>query len=258
MERQYLLNLSQSEGNMTISQSSLAHQPQSLKGRSIRVGLMVPINNTTMEGEMLGWLPAGSTVRTLRIPRGKGLLTQETLPAYKEAAIELAKQFNEEPVDVIAYGCTAAGFILGPKGDSEIAQKLSETTGKPVVTTARSMVLALQAIGAQKISLLTPYQDDVNVRLRAFLKSGDIAVENFDSFYAADVVALGQITEAQVDHRAQPLCQGNVDAMFIACSQLPTLNVVAPLTHAWGKPVLSSIQVTAQYALDAVNASSAS
>ena len=160
---------------MTISQSSLDHQPRSLKGRSIRVGLMVPINNTTMEGEMLGWLPVGSTVRTLRIPRGKGLLTQETLPAYKDAAIELAKQFNEDPVDVIAYGCTAAGFILGPEGDFEIAQRLSETTGKPVVTTARSMVLALQAIGAQKISLLTPYQDDVNVRLRAFLKSGDIA-----------------------------------------------------------------------------------
>jgi maleate isomerase len=118
------------------------------------------------------------------------------------------------------------------------------------------MVLALQAIGAQNISLLTPYQDDVNVRLRAFLKSGDIAVENFDSFYAADVVALGQITEAQVDHRAQPLCQSNVDAMFIACSQLPTLNVVEPLTQAWGKPVLSSIQVTAQYALEAANSNS--
>jgi maleate cis-trans isomerase len=225
-----------------------------LKGRPIRVGLMVPINNTTMEGEMLGWLPAGSTVRTLRIPRGKGLLTEETLPAYKEAAVELAKQFNESPLDVIAYGCTAAGFILGPKGDAEIAQRLAETTGKPVVTTARSMVLALQAIGAHNISLLTPYQDDVNVRLREFLKSGDIAVENFDSFYAADVVALGQITEAQVDHRAKPLCQSNVDAMFIACSQLPTLNVVEPLSHAWGKPVLSSIQVTAQYALEAVSA----
>ena len=66
-----------------------------LAGKPIRVGLMVPINNTTMEGELLGWLPEGSTVRTLRIPRGKGLLTEETLPAYKEAAVELAKQFNE-------------------------------------------------------------------------------------------------------------------------------------------------------------------
>jgi len=219
--------------------------------RPLNVGLMVPINNTTMEGELLSWLPEGSTCRTLRIPRGKGLLTEETLPAYVESAVELAQQFNETPLDVIAYGCTAAGFILGPAGDADIAQRLAKTTGLPVVTTARSMMLALQALGAQKISLLTPYHDDVNVRLRAFLQSGDITVGHFDSFYAADVVALGQITEQQVDTRAQPLCHDDVDAMFIACSQLPTLNVVNPLAASWGKPVLSSIQVTAQYAIEA-------
>jgi maleate cis-trans isomerase len=228
-------------------------QPKSTHAisRPLNVGLMVPINNTTMEGELLSWLPNGSTCRTLRIPRGKGLLTEETLPAYVESAVELAQQFNETPLDVIAYGCTAAGFILGPVGDAQIAQRLAQITGLPVVTTARSMMLALQALGAHKISLLTPYHDDVNVRLRAFLKSGDITVGHFDSFYAADVVALGQITEQQVGTRAQPLCHDDVDAMFIACSQLPTLNVVNPLAASWGKPVLSSIQVTAQYAIEA-------
>ena len=35
----------------------------------LRVGLMVPINNTTMERELLAWLPAGSRCTTLRIPR---------------------------------------------------------------------------------------------------------------------------------------------------------------------------------------------
>ena len=229
-----------------------AHTPRHATGRPVRLGLMVPINNTTMEAEMLGWLPAGSTCRTLRIPRGQGLLTEETLPAYRDAAIALSKQFNETPLDVIAYGCTAAGFILGPKGDSEIAQSLAKTTGLPVVTTAHAMMLALEALGAHNISLLTPYQDDVNLRLRAFLESGDIEVRHFDSFYAADVVALGQITESQVDARAQPLMKTDVDAMFIACSQLPTLNVVNRLSQAWGKPVLSSIQVTAQYAMQAV------
>lgn len=217
--------------------------------RPLKVGLMVPSNNTTMEPEMLGWLPPGSTCVTLRIPRGKGLLTAETIPAYKEAAIELAKEFNNHDIDVIAYGCTAAGFILGPEGDAEIAQRLEEVTGKPVVTTARSMVESLQAIGAGRISLLTPYQDDVNTRLRAFLTAGDIEVSHFDSFYVADVVELGQITEQQVATRAPTLCKDDSDAMFIACSQLPTLNVVGPLTNAWGKPVLSSIQVTAQRAI---------
>ena len=40
----------------------------------LRVGLMVPANNTTMEVELAAWLPAGSTITTVKIPRGAGLL----------------------------------------------------------------------------------------------------------------------------------------------------------------------------------------
>ena len=45
--------------------------------KPLRLGLMVPINNTTMEGELLKWLPAGSTCTTIKIPRGAGLLTRD-------------------------------------------------------------------------------------------------------------------------------------------------------------------------------------
>jgi len=215
----------------------------------VRLGLMVPINNTTMEPEMLGWLPAGSTCKTLRVPRGDGLLTAESLPAYKAAAVELAAGFAEAPTDVIAYGCTAAGFILGPQGDADIAQDLARVTGRPVVTTARAMVDALLEAGARRIALLTPYQDDVNERIRQFLAAGGIAVGRLDSFRAPDVNALGRITAQQVQARAHGLFDADVDALFIACSQLPTLAVVEPLQQAFGKPVLSSIQVTARFVM---------
>lgn len=60
--------------------------------RALRVGLMVPINNTTMEGELAAWLPPGSIVTRVGIPRGAGLLTRETMPAYRDAAVALAAQ----------------------------------------------------------------------------------------------------------------------------------------------------------------------
>jgi maleate cis-trans isomerase len=215
---------------------------------------MVPINNTTMETEMLGWLPAGSTCTTLRIPRGKGLLTPESLPAYKAAAVQLGTAFADTVPDVIAYGCTAAGFILGPQGDADIARDLARVGRAPVVTTARSMVDALQEVGARRIALLTPYQDDVNVRICDFLASGDIAVSHVESFYAADVDALGRITSAEVDQRARAMMDVECDALFIACSQLPTLDILESLQRDFGKPVLSSIQVTARYAMQRAGA----
>jgi maleate cis-trans isomerase len=216
---------------------------------SVRLGLMVPANNTTMEPEMLDWLPEGSLCKTLRVPRGDGLLTPESLPAYKKAAVELAAAFTEAPVDVIAYGCTAAGFILGPEGDAAIAKDLAAITGRPVVTTARAMLDALREIGARRIALLTPYQDDVNMRIRRFLESGDISVDHLDSFHAADVSALGRITEDEVEQRARAMIEADCDALFIACSQLPTFHILDSLQSAFGKPVLSSIQSTAQYVM---------
>jgi maleate cis-trans isomerase len=214
--------------------------------RPVRVGLMVPANNTTMEGELAAWLPAGSTVTRVGIPRGAGLLTRETMPAYRDAAIALAAQhFSPATHDLLAYGCTAAGFIAGPSGDAELQRELARVTGLPVVTTARAMVVALQAAGARRIAVVTPYQDAVNEQLTAFLADGGIEVARLASFRAADVTALGRITAAEVPPPPPPTPPPPCDALFIGCSQLPTHAVLDGLAAHFGRPALSSISATA-------------
>lgn len=212
----------------------------------LRVGLMVPSNNTTMEPELLAWLPQDSTVRTVKIPRGPGLLTRETIPAYRDSAIALARQhFGRERFDLIAYGCTAAGFISGPAGDAALANMLSEATGLPVVTTARAMVRALQHDKARRVAVVTPYQDLVNEQLTAFLTDGDIEVVRLASFRAPDVNALGRITADEVLALSQQTMGRDCDALFIGCSQLPTHAILGKLERAFKRPAWSSIKATA-------------
>ena len=215
---------------------------------ALHVGLMVPSNNTTMERELTAWLPAGSTCATQRIPRGKGMLTQETLPEYMAQALKLAEVFDDPRVDVVAYGCTAAGFISGPSGDKALQRSLSNISGKNVVTTARSMVVALQEIGATKIALVTPYLDTVNTQLKAFLADGGITVKRFNSFYAQNVDELGRIEAHQVAKLARETMADDCEAMFIGCSQLPTAEILGDLEREFGRPAFSSIQVTARRA----------
>ena len=219
---------------------------------ALHVGLMVPSNNTTMERELLAWLPAGSTCATQRIPRGKELLTKESLPDYLAQALTLAEAFNAPAVDVVAYGCTAAGFISGPAGDAALQNDLANITGKKVVTTARSMVLALQEIGARNIALVTPYLDTVNTQLMAFLAEGGIAVKRFNSFYVQNTDELGRIEAHQVAKLARETMADDCEAMFIGCSQLPTCEILGDLEREFGRPALSSIQVTARRAQQAV------
>ncbi len=209
------------------------------------VALMVPINNTTMEGELRAGLPSDTRVTTLKIPRGQGLLTPETIPAYKKQALELAATLAGQPIDMLAYGCTAASFLSGPVGDAELARELAQVVGKPVITTAQAMVLALQAAQAHKIALVTPYQDLVNDQLKKFLTASGMEVAAFNSLYAANVDELGKITSAEVAHMARATMHADCDALFIACSQLPTFDILGGLRAEFARPVLSSIQATA-------------
>jgi len=210
------------------------------------IALMVPINNTTMATELVGWLPAGTHCQTLKIPRGQGLLTRETIPAYKAQALALAQTLVTQPIQALAYGCTAASFLSGAQGDAELCAELTQLIGKPVVTTASAMVKALQAQGAQRIGLVTPYHDEVNDQLKRFLADGGIEVLAFDSLRAPNVDALGRITSSDVAQMARQVMTDGCDAMFIACSQLPTIDILPRLSAEFGRPVLSSIQATAQ------------
>src|SRR5688572_21025922 len=171
----------------------------------VSVGLMVPANNTTMEPELLAWLPEGSSCRTVRIPRGKGMLTPETLPDYLAQAIALAKDLRDPDIDVIVYGCTAAGFMAGPAKDADVAMQLAAITKKRVVTTASSMTAVLKDIGAHKIALITPYLDQVNERLKVFVHEAGVSVEAFSSFYAKTTDELAAITSAQIAERAREI-----------------------------------------------------
>jgi maleate cis-trans isomerase len=206
---------------------------------------MVPANNTTMARELLAWLPAGSTCRTVKIPRGTGLLTRETVPAYVASALELAQSFAADELDAVVYGCTAAGFIMGPAADAVLADDLARATGHPVVTTARSMVVALEDSQAKRVAVVTPYTEAVNRQLTAFLEDSGIGVNRLNTLGATSTEELGRIGAAEVAALARQTVRPDDDALFIACSQLPTFEILDGLRAECGRPVWSSILATA-------------
>ena len=210
-----------------------------------RVGVMVPANNTTVARELPQWLPTAAAIDVVRIPRGSGLLSPETLPAYRDNAVALARQLARADIDVVGYGCTAAGFILGPEGDRALTQDLRAATGKPVVTIAHAMNAALLELGVQRVALVTPYSRSVNDQLRSYIASVGIEVAAMDSFFAANVDELGRITAPQVAELCRATMTDACHAMFIACAQLPTFEVLDRLREDFGRPVLSSVQCMA-------------
>ncbi len=84
---------------------------------AMKVGLMVPANNTTMERELAAWLPEGSTVTTVKIPRGEGCSPGTRSPPIATGRSRWRVSISRDgEVELLAYGCTAAGFLSGPVG----------------------------------------------------------------------------------------------------------------------------------------------
>jgi maleate isomerase len=213
--------------------------------RHIKVLIVVPENNTTMEPEISALCPALAPIQVARVRRPARTLLLEDLPTYTEATLDAVEPFAAEPLDLVIYGCTAAGFLGGPSGNARMVERLRERTGAPVVSTAGAMIDALRSAGVSETAVVTPYLQPVNDGLRDYLESSGIAVETLNSFFCKTTAELGAITEDQVLELARRTVTPRSKSLFVACSQLPTLNVVARLRTELGIPVWSSIQATA-------------
>lgn len=207
--------------------------------------LVIPANNTTLAPEMAALLPGYPRQLVARVPRPARTLEASDIPAYAEATLEATKPFVNDRPDLVVYGCTAAGFLAGPAGNKAITERLAERFACPVVSTADAMIAALEHNDAHHIAVVTPYLKPVNDGLRAYLEQAGIEVDVLSSFECATTAALGAVTEREVLERAIATAGTMHDALFIACSQLPTLGVLGPLRARLGVPVWSSISATA-------------
>lgn len=218
--------------------------------------LIVPANNTTMEPEIRAHCPEFSRLHVARVPRPARTLVKDDLPAYGAATQEAVAPFLAERPDIVIYGCTAAGFLGGPAGNAAMTGALAARFGVPVVSTAAAMgeclQYSLQSGGARQVAMVTPYLPAVNDGLRDWLAGLGIGVTALESFLCPTTEALGRITAEEVREKALATMTADSAAMFIACSQLPTLAILPGLREAFGRPVWSSIQATAWCALRAL------
>jgi maleate cis-trans isomerase len=213
--------------------------------RNVKTLIVVPENNTTMEPEISLLCPALAPIPVARVKRPARTLLLEDLPAYAEATLDAIEPFASQQFDLVIYGCTAAGFLGGPAGNTRMVERLRERTGATVVSTAGAMIEALQSAGIQSTAVVTPYLAPVNDGLRAYLESSGIQVETLNSFFCKTTKELGEVTEDQVLELARRTVTSQSNSLFVACSQLPTLKVVAQLRAQLAIPVWSSIQATA-------------
>ena len=140
----------------------------------MRLGLIVPSSNTTMEAEFwrmaLGW----ATVHTARMRLKR--ITVDELEEMEQQMLEAALRLADANVDVIGYGCTSGSLFRGKDHDVEIERKIKEKTGILAITTARAVIKALKKLQVERVCVATPYTKEINDLEKRFIEENGIKV----------------------------------------------------------------------------------
>jgi arylmalonate decarboxylase len=218
-------------------------------GWKARIGLITPSTNTTLEPELARMAPDGVAVHASRVYQAGG----QQPPSYRRMADDVATAATllaTAEVDVVAFGCTSCTYFVPP---DEIRDTMTETCRCPAVLTADAVVAALRELEITRVSLIGPRTRYVTDREAGFLEASgfEVVASACLGLGATEEErrAIGRVPPQAVHRLARAANRAEAEAIFVSCTQLPTVALIAQLEGLLGKPVVTSNQATLWHSL---------
>jgi maleate isomerase len=177
-------------------------------------------------------------------------VTPEQLAAMNADSTRCVAELVDADVDALAYACLVAIMAQGETAylsEGERIERAVADNGSTaaVVTSAGALVSGLQALGATRIGLITPYVPSLTETVVACVNSAGIDVVDKVSLSVADNLAVGRLDPDGLRDVAASLHLAGCDALVLsACVQMPSLAVLPEIERMVGLPTLSAASAT--------------
>ena len=214
-------------------------------GTAARLGLIVLQADETIEHDFRRMFPVnGVSLLTTRVPSGLEV-TNDTLSEMEGHLTDAAALFpTAAEFDAVAYACTSGTAVIGV--DNIAAQVRRGCKTQKVTEPVSALIAACHELGISRLGLLSPYVRDVSESLRMVLDQAGIVTPAFGSFDEAEEAKVARIDGPSIIAAACDIAaEGGIDALFLSCTNLRTLDVISEIEGRTGLPVLSSNQVLA-------------
>jgi maleate isomerase len=197
-------------------------------------------SDETIEYDLRRIIPDdGVGIYTSRVPNATEV-TSETLGEMAKTLTHSASLLPPAAAyDIVGYGCTSASAVIGT---GRIAALIKDgcRTGR-VTEPVSALIAACEVLGLKRLAILTPYIEEVSATLRQRLGEAGVETPQFGSFNEVDDTIVAQIDGASVIAAATDIySRGGCDGIFMSCTNLQTLDVIAEIEKECGCPVLSS------------------
>ena len=213
-----------------------------------RIGLIVLSNDYTTEQDFINARPNSDiAIFVSRVPNSSDC-TLDTLPKMAPHITEAAKLIVPEGhVDAIAYACTSGTVCMGY--DKVCSKVHSARPNVPVITPITASLNALSSIQANKISVLTPYEPNVNAAIAKYLEDSGIQISAFSSFHISDNEIMAALPPDAIFKAAIEADRADTEALFISCTAIRAMEVAESIEREIKKPVITANQAMIWQAL---------
>jgi maleate isomerase len=209
-----------------------------------RIGLIVLATDHTTEPDFRRMAATDRIgVYVSRIPYANPTTPENLLkmqPALTEGA---ALILPDEELDAICYSCTAASVVIGDEAVTAAIRQAKP--GVPVVTPVDAGARGLQALGARRISLLTPYTVATTTPMVRYFAARGFAVESAACLGLEDDREMARIAPNAWIDLAREATAPTAEALFISCTAVRAASVAPLIEAAIGRPVVTSNLATA-------------
>ncbi|MBQ9029829.1 MAG: hypothetical protein IJ106_00065 [Parasporobacterium sp.] len=206
-----------------------------------RIGLVATAPGNATEADFNRYRPEGVAVMTTRTPLSSS--TPEGIAQmnqYTDAAVRMLAE--NAFCDIILLSSTAGSFLEGEEADRAKADFLSRETGTKVITSAGCMLKALHAVGAEKITLITPSSPALNKVEQGFLEAAGFTIAAVGGFSFSSPRQILCVSPEEVMQMVLDTDVPGSDAVLLSCSGLHVMEMIDPLEQTLGKCVLASNQ----------------
>jgi maleate isomerase len=209
----------------------------------VGIGVVIPYD-FALDRELWRWVPAQVSLHLTRTPYQDipVSVAQAIAVGDRETVARCTRDLLTVEPAAVAYGCTSGSFIGGLAGEAALVAGMVEAGAPMAVTTSGGVIAAAHALGLKNLAVVTPYDESVGAKLRAYLNEAgvEVAAQN-------DIGLTGRIWTVPYEVTADLVrrtAQGGGDAVFLSCTNLRTYDLIASLEQELAVPVLTANQVT--------------
>ncbi len=147
-------------------------------------------------------------------------LTDDNMDEALDGMERAAKQLANFDVDVIYQGGVPPVVACGPGFANQLADRISQACGLPVITDMSAVIGAMRALKLRTLAMATPFRPFINERLVKYLASEQITVMHDKALGIernTEIRRLPIPVEYNFARKAYLECEKHPDGIYIPC-----------------------------------------